>query len=61
MDINGIKAVVRCQEATRLADTTENRAKIRRDVRQIDGEIAAGTFEFQQAGEHNRQGPAAVA
>jgi integrase len=37
---------VRCQEATRLADTPENRAKIRRDIRQIDGEIAAGTFEY---------------
>ena len=37
---------VRCQEATRLADTPENRGKIRRDVRQIDGEIAAGTFDY---------------
>jgi integrase len=37
---------VRCQEATRLVDTADNRAKVRRDVRQIDGELAAGTFEY---------------
>jgi integrase len=39
---------VRCQEATRLADTADHRAKIRRDVRQIDGEIAAGSFEYHR-------------
>jgi integrase len=39
---------VRCQEATRLADTTDNRAKVRRDVRQIDGELAAGTFDYHR-------------
>src|SRR5919201_3395228 len=39
---------VRCQEATRLIDTTENRAKVRRDVRQIDGELAAGTFDYHR-------------
>ena len=37
---------VRCQEATRLVDTADNRAKVRRDVRRIDGELAAGTFEY---------------
>jgi integrase len=37
---------VRCQEATRLVDTSDNRAKVRRDVRQIDGDLAAGTFEY---------------
>ena len=37
---------IRCQEATRLVDTADNRAKVRRDVRQLDGELAAGTFEY---------------
>src|SRR4030095_9763391 len=46
---------VRCQEATRLADTTENRAKVRRDIRQIDGEIAAGTFEYIRWFPHGRR------
>src|SRR5206468_12145864 len=46
---------VRCQEATRLADTTENRAKVRRDIRQIDGEIAAGTFEYLRWFPHGRK------
>jgi integrase len=46
---------VRCQEATRLTDTTENRAKVRRDIRQIDGEIAAGTFEYLRWFPHGRK------
>jgi integrase len=46
---------VRCQEATRLADTAENRTKVRRDVRQIDGEIAAGTFEYLRWFPHGRK------
>lgn len=46
---------VRCQEATRLADTAENRAKVRRDVRQIDGEIAACTFEYLRWFPHGRK------
>jgi integrase len=37
---------LRCREATRLRDTTENRTQVRRTVRQIDGEIAARTFDY---------------
>ena len=37
---------IRCRETTYLADTPEHRAEVRRRVRQIDGEIAAGTFEY---------------
>jgi integrase len=37
---------LRCREATRVLDTAENRAQVRRTVRQIDGEIAAGTFDY---------------
>lgn len=37
---------IRCREATRLANTTENRAQVRRQVRQLDGELAAGTFAY---------------
>jgi hypothetical protein len=37
---------VRCREATRLLDTPEHRADTRRKARQIDGEIAAGTFDY---------------
>lgn len=39
---------LRCREATRLEDNADNRAQVRRTVRQIDGAIAAGTFEYQQ-------------
>lgn len=46
---------VRCQEATRLVDTTDNRAKVRRDIRQIDGEIAGGTFEYLRWFPHGRK------
>jgi integrase len=37
---------LRFREATRLRDSVENRAQIRRTVRQIDGEIAARTFDY---------------
>jgi integrase len=37
---------LRCREATRRRDNTENRAQVRRTVRQIDGEIAARTFDY---------------
>jgi integrase len=37
---------LRCREARRLLHTAENRAQVRRTVRQIDGEIAAGTFDY---------------
>lgn len=37
---------VRCREATRLTDTPEHRAEARRLSRQIDGELAAGTFDY---------------
>ena len=37
---------LRCREATRVLDTAENRVQVRRTVRQIDGEIAAGTFDY---------------
>jgi integrase len=37
---------LRGREATRLRDTTENRTQVRRTVRQIDGEIAARTFDY---------------
>lgn len=37
---------LRCREATRLLDTSENRAQVRRTTRQIDGEIAAGSFDY---------------
>jgi integrase len=37
---------VRYREATRLSDTPEHRAEVCRRVRQIDGELAAGTFEY---------------
>jgi integrase len=37
---------LRCREATRLRDSTENRTQVRRTVRQIDGEIAARTFDY---------------
>jgi integrase len=37
---------IRCRETTYLADTPEHRAEVRRRVRQIDGEIAPGTFEY---------------
>lgn len=36
---------VRCREATRLTDTPEHRAAAKRMARQIDGELAAGTFD----------------
>jgi integrase len=37
---------LRCREATRLRDNPENRTQVRRTVRQIDGEIAARTFDY---------------
>jgi hypothetical protein len=37
---------LRYREATRLRDTTGNRTQVRRTVRQIDGEIAARTFDY---------------
>jgi integrase len=37
---------VRCREATRLTDTPDHRADLRRKARQLDGEIAAGTFKY---------------
>jgi len=39
---------LRCREATRLEDNKDNRRRVRRTVRQIDGDIAAGTFEYQR-------------
>jgi integrase len=36
----------RCREATRLPDSPANRAQVKRLVRQIDGEIAARTFDY---------------
>ena len=39
---------LRCREATRLEDNKDNRARVRLTVRQIDGDIAAGTFEYQR-------------
>jgi integrase len=36
---------VRCREATRFVDNSDNRTQVRRTVRQIDGEIAARTFD----------------
>lgn len=39
---------VRCQEATRRRDTPEERVQVRRLVRQLDGELAAGTFEYRR-------------
>jgi integrase len=37
---------VRYREATRLSDTPEHRAEVRRRVRQIDGDLAGGTFNY---------------
>lgn len=37
---------VRCQEATGLVDSQDNRAEARRRARQIDGEIAGGRFDY---------------
>jgi hypothetical protein len=37
---------LRCREATRLPDNVDNRAQVRRTVRQIDREIAARTFDY---------------
>jgi integrase len=37
---------VRCRESTKREDTPANRAELRRLARQIDGEIAAGTFIY---------------
>lgn len=37
---------VRCREATRFVDNSDNRTQVRRTVRQIDGEIAAGSFDY---------------
>src|SRR6266403_4165775 len=36
---------VRCREWAGRADSPERRAEVRRKVRVIDGEIAAGTFD----------------
>ena len=37
---------IRCREATRLTDTPDHRAELRRKARQLDGEIAGGTFDY---------------
>jgi integrase len=37
---------LRCRETTRLRDSPENRTQVRRIVREIDGEIAARTFDY---------------
>jgi len=37
---------IRYREATRLSDTPEHSAEVRRRVRQIDGALAAGTFDY---------------
>lgn len=39
---------VRCQEATHRTDTPANRAAVRKWGREIDGEIAAGTFDYRR-------------
>lgn len=39
---------VRCQEATRRRDTPEERVQVRRLVRQLDGELVAGTFDYRR-------------
>src|SRR2546421_5151771 len=46
---------VRCQEATKRRDTPENRTEIRRRLRQLDGEIAAGTFDYAKWFPHGRK------
>ena len=37
---------VRCREWTGRSDTPTDRAELKKLIRQIDGEIAAGTFEY---------------
>lgn len=39
---------VRCREAMRLRDVPEHRTLARRLGKQIDGEIAAGTFDYRK-------------
>jgi integrase len=39
---------VRCQEATHRRDTPANRVAVRKWAREIDGEIAAGTFDYRR-------------
>ncbi len=47
---------VRCREATRLRDTPEHRSQVRRLGRQIDGEIAADTFDYRKWFPQGRRG-----
>jgi len=51
---------IRFREATRLADTPENRAELRRRARQIDGELAAGTFDSASYAKWFPRGPRAA-
>jgi integrase len=46
---------VRCQEATKRRDAPESRAEIRRLVRQLDGEIASGAFDYTKWFPHGRK------
>jgi len=46
---------VRCQEATKRRDAPESRAEIRRLIRQLDGEIASGTFDYAKWFPHGRK------
>jgi integrase len=39
---------VRCREWTGKTDTSANRAAMRRLVKQIEGEIAGGTFDYRR-------------
>src|SRR5713101_9531943 len=39
---------VRCREWTGRSDTPTDRAELKKLIRQIDGEIAAGTFDYAQ-------------
>jgi len=51
---------IRFREATRLAETPENRAELRRRARQIDGELAAGTFDSASYAKWFPHGPRAT-
>jgi integrase len=46
---------VRCQEATRRIDSPGNRVEMRRLVRQLDGELAAGTFDYAKWFPHGKR------
>src|SRR5262249_60322578 len=53
--IDGRAHGVRFREAIHLDDTPDNRAKARSMVRQIDGELAAGAFDYAKWFPHGRR------